>query len=624
VRKKLSQNASIGLLGTRPALVLYSVLIVLPCAVFGGLHWHQLSSDHESQLLEVPSAARSASQRLLAGIEDRLTALIESERERPFYAYQPDYYEDSVTGDIPFTQSSLVVDEAPEGIITWFSYDYLDGSDAEILLFDSHPQTEQWRQERSTMRRFLTQQLVEPSFTRRLELRWTRTDIADKETMSIRQVAINRSPQPRDTSCLRQDVALLSDGGEEVEVSNGNFVLLFLRDENGDPRVIAHRTVEIDAYPDPAALPDCFEALAIRTILIQGFFIDPQWLLDTLPTTVAHQVLDESQSLLLAGHTDDVVAPGDEVATFNLFDALDFQVRFDEDVALGEIKVAISTNDLKERFRAQAWRFLGVAGMMVVSLVFGMGLLVRSVRTSIDHANRTENFVAAVTHELRTPIAAVKMYGEMLRDGWISDEAKRQDYHERIVRETNRLDALVDRVLQKRKLGAENIVPEPHDLNEVVREKIDDLTLSAGTYGEDVAFELADDLPPVLVDVESLHSILVNLVENARKYAPVSPEDLEKGAEPIKVVTRLQRKKVVLEVMDRGSGIPEDQRGRVFDAFYRIGDERTRRTRGTGLGLHLVWLQTEAMRARVQAVPRPGGGTIFRITFKTLKKMPKA
>jgi signal transduction histidine kinase len=624
VRKQKSQNASVGLLGTRPALVLYSVLIVLPCAVFGGLHWHQLSADHKSQLSEVPSAARSAAQRLLAGIEDRLQDLLAKEQARPFYSYQPDFYEDSVTGDIPFSKSGLIADKAPEGIVTWFAYDYLDGPDAEIQFFDGHAETEHWRQERSTMSRFLSRRLVESSFNRRLELQWTRADIADTDTMSIRQVAINRSPLPRNTNCLRDDVALLSDGSDEVEVSHGRFVLLLLRDEIGTPRIVAHRTVEIDAYPDPNALPDCFEALAIDTILVQGFFLDPTWLLDTLPTAVANQVLDESQSLLLAGHADDAVAPGDEVASLNLFDAFDFQVGYGESVETGTIKVAINTSELKARFRAQAWRFLGVAGMMIVSLVFGMGLLVRSVRTSIEHADRTENFVAAVTHELRTPIAAVKMYGEMLRDGWISDESKRQDYHERIVRESNRLDALVDRVLQKRRLAAETTVPEPTDLNEIVRTQMPGLTLSAGTYGNDVAFELEEGLPLVLADIEALHSILVNLVENARKYAPVSRQQLEQGAEPIKVLTRLARGKVLLEVLDRGTGIPEDQKSRVFDAFYRIGDERTRRTRGTGLGLHLVMLQVQAMRGRVQALSRSGGGTIFRITFKTLKKMPKA
>src|SRR4029079_2086274 len=90
--------------------------------------------------------------------------------------------------------------------------------------------------------------------------------------------------------------------------------------------------------------------------------------------------------------------------------------------------------------------------------------------------------------------------------------------------------------------------------------------------------------------------IVTNLVENARKYAPVvlgAP-----GAEPILVVTRVLHGDVVLEVKDRGPGIPQEERTRIFEAFYRIGNEATRTARGTGLGLHLVALPRKAMGRR--------------------------
>ena len=109
--------------------------------------------------------------------------------------------------------------------------------------------------------------------------------------------------------------------------------------------------------------------------------------------------------------------------------------------------------------------------------------------------------------------------------------------------------------------------------------------------------------------------MLVNLVDNARKYAPVA-----EGEEPILISTTVDRKgRVLLEVSDRGPGIPENERSRIFDAFYRIGDERTRSARGTGLGLHLVALQARTMRARVQAMAREGGGATLRVTFRTLR-----
>jgi signal transduction histidine kinase len=116
-------------------------------------------------------------------------------------------------------------------------------------------------------------------------------------------------------------------------------------------------------------------------------------------------------------------------------------------------------------------------------------------------------------------------------------------------------------------------------------------------------------------------SILANQVENSRKYSPVkraAPDP--RRAEPIRVRTHRAKGRVHLEVADRGPGIPEAERKRVFDAFYRVGDERTRTTAGTGLGLHLVALQARAMKAKVAALPRPGGGSIFRVSFRAASR----
>ena len=146
-----------------------------------------------------------------------------------------------------------------------------------------------------------------------------------------------------------------------------------------------------------------------------------------------------------------------------------------------------------------------------------------------------------------------------------------------------------------------------------------DLEILGGRAVKDVTFDLAEGLPKVLLLPDGVHVVLQNLVENARKYAAVElGEDGEPLGEPIMVRTRLSRnRRVLLEVLDRGPGIPESDRSRVFEAFLRLGDEHTRSTKGTGLGLHLVSLQAGAMRARVRALPREGGGTVFQVVFSS-------
>jgi len=278
----------------------------------------------------------------------------------------------------------------------------------------------------------------------------------------------------------------------------------------------------------------------------------------------------------------------------------------------GQLRVSTSTKELEAAFRHQSWRFFGVAFMLTVSLSLGLVLLLRMVHRDLRQAERTENFVAAVTHELRTPLTAIRLYGEMLNDGWVPEEGKRMEYYRRILRETDRLETLVERVLTKARLSSSEMKVAPGDLNEAVRRSAASFSGHAPGDTEDHTMVLADSLPAVQVNADAVSSILTNLVENARKYA-FSEE--EAAQEPILIETRELDGKVLLEVSDRGPGIPESELPHIFQAFYRIGTEKTRTTKGTGLGLHLVAIQSEAMGGKVSAAARDGGGMTFRVAF---------
>jgi signal transduction histidine kinase len=174
---------------------------------------------------------------------------------------------------------------------------------------------------------------------------------------------------------------------------------------------------------------------------------------------------------------------------------------------------------------------------------------------------------------------------------------------------------MVERVLEKSRLSTADATPEPGDVNAVV-EGLGPSLIGSGTENpaRDVVFELAPELPPAQIVPDGVRSIVTNLVENARKYAPVDVQS--SAAEPICVATFSEAGRPTLEVRDRGPGIPREERSRIFDAFYRVGNETTRTAKGTGLGLHLAALHCEGMGAKIQALDRDGGGTVFRVTFE--------
>ncbi len=601
------------------------MLLVLPTAVLGGLLWRQLEEDHQTLMAAAPGDTADAARRLLDALEHRVRDLVDREGLRPFYHYKKSYFPPGTIGsDLAFVPSPLATGPAPEGIQAWFTYSFGSRGVPDTEIFAGGRDRDPAWPDRHAALESATVALAlhdrgENWFSRIARLGAVRVDL-----LPLPVAAVNAS-QEQDIDCMRSELHALKElQDESQDVQVFSFHLRFYREEDGTPRVVASRRVIIESNKRLRGMPSCFENLAWGMHQVQGFFIDPDWLFARLPATLANQVLDPSQEFVAAGtgpsgaqllggrSKHQAGAVGAEIRPVK---ELGLETYAPEDENFGRMRVMVDTGDLEARFRSQTLHFLGLAAMLVFSLGTGLALLLRSVRRDLEAAQRTENFVAAVTHELRTPLSAIRMHGEMLQDGWVKDDSKRQEYYRRIVRETDRLETLVERVLEKSRLSTGDARPEPGDLNEIV-EGLGPALLGTGTEqpARDVVFDLAPDLPETLIVPDGVRSIVTNLVENARKYAPVR-EDVP-GAEPIRVVTLRVDGEPALEVRDRGPGIPREEHAHIFDAFYRVGNETTRTSKGTGLGLHLVALHCRAMGARIQALDREGGGTVFRVTFR--------
>ncbi|MCK6449182.1 MAG: HAMP domain-containing histidine kinase [Planctomycetes bacterium] len=590
---------------TGPAL--YALLLVLPTLVLGWLQWRQIETEHANELASLPDEADDAARRLREALRERLERLLKDEDDRAFHQYGSKYCPDeSCTTGVLMVPSPLVRDTRPRGVLGWFVFDIAHGSEAPHETFYGG---ESRMEEEVKLQRDIDEALGR--FTARTAdegglRRATRMDSFYEVTVPLGLVAAHRLPNA-DAKCLEDAEERFGDLTVPLTVSP--FHVQFYV-EDGVPRIIATRRVLMDPNANVSRVDVCVAPLSKGFGLVQGFFIDPGWIFEELPRSLAERVLGRSQQFVPAG----VACCGNDEAyhaAVRPVADLDLETNLASDQDFGAVQIVVDTKETDARFESQRLRFLLLAAMLAVSLGTGMILLLRSVERELEQAARTENFVAAVTHELRTPLSAIRLHGEMLLDGWAKDEAKQREYYRRIVRETERLSTMVERVLEKSKLTAGTIKVAPGDLNRSVRAAEVPLVNARDGERSDLIFELADELPEVELSHEGVLSIVVNLVENARKYAPIDWS--APAPEPYRVITRREGSDVLLEVADRGPGVPEAEREKIFEAFYRVGDEKTRKTRGTGLGLHLVALHARAMKGSIGVFDRPGGGSIFRL-----------
>lgn len=251
---------------------------------------------------------------------------------------------------------------------------------------------------------------------------------------------------------------------------------------------------------------------------------------------------------------------------------------------------------------------------LVIAVVFGAGFLAlyRLGLGQLRLARQQQDFVSAVSHELKTPLTSIRMYGEMLREGWVDADRKKQ-YYEFIHDESERLTRLISNVLHLARItrGAPQI-----DLQQVSVDALVDLIRSkiAG-HVERAGFEFDIDLDDavrgrtLLLDDDCFSQIVINLADNAIKFSrDAVRKRIELRVKPGTGET------VVIALRDYGPGIPRDQLKKIFRMFYRTESELTRETVGTGIGLAIVHQLTRAMGGSVDAVNRDPGAE-FRLSF---------
>jgi len=352
---------------------------------------------------------------------------------------------------------------------------------------------------------------------------------------------------------------------------------------------------------------------------IQGFVVDQGELLQQLIAPMSGTSLGQLASLTVSYQGQEIFSrpPAETHGSASLALRPLYSATFE--APLDTVELAFRVGPLPRSGGAVVVDALALA--LVLVLLVGHYGLYRLGLQQIDLAVQRSDFVSAVSHELKTPLTAIRMYGEMLRAGWVQDEARRQAYYDFIFFESERLSRLIANVLHLARLTNHDAPLELkeytlHCLLEVVRSKVSTQADAAGfTLRFPVAGEVQDlAAASVLVDEDAFVQIFINLVDNALKFsasAEVKCVDIglrRHAAQP---------QQAVLFVRDYGPGIARDQMQRIFQLFYRAEDELTRQTKGTGIGLALVQVLATKMHATVHLHNRHPGAE-FQLILPTV------
>lgn len=260
--------------------------------------------------------------------------------------------------------------------------------------------------------------------------------------------------------------------------------------------------------------------------------------------------------------------------------------------------------------KARARRFseTGLVALMMATIVVGLGFLGYAVNKERRANQLKSDFIANVSHELKTPLSLIRMFGELLSLGKLKSPEKGKEYADIITREAERLSHLIDNVLDLSRIERGKAAYEfkPGDLGEVVVRAVDVYRHRLDREGVTLSTAIEGQIPESLLDENGMTLVVLNLIDNAVKY----------GGEQVEVVVRLQHAAgtLKLSVGDNGPGIARDEQKRIFDRFYRARSARDKRARGSGIGLALVKHIAEAHGGRVAVESEPGHGATFTVT----------
>jgi signal transduction histidine kinase len=348
---------------------------------------------------------------------------------------------------------------------------------------------------------------------------------------------------------------------------------------------------------------------------IQGALIEQQPFLQGVIQSAFNETALSRMSDLVVAYRGDVLsaftgeaAGGYLSSTGELSGALLYQTRLSAPLNAVELIFSVKHLPIGPGGELISW----LAAILVLVLCGGFLLMYRLGVGQIKLARQQQDFVSAVSHELKTPLTSIRMYGEILREGWAPEDKKRT-YYDYILDESERLSRLISNVLQLSRMTRNDLQVDLKPVS--VAELMDGIRSRVAAQIERAGFEFnhaCEDTAAravIRIDADGFTQIIINLVDNALKFSARATR------RAIDLTCRLEPGgRVLFSVRDYGPGIPGNQMKKIFRLFYRPENELTRETVGTGIGLALVHQLAHTMHGTVKVVDAAPGAE-FRVSF---------
>ena len=250
---------------------------------------------------------------------------------------------------------------------------------------------------------------------------------------------------------------------------------------------------------------------------------------------------------------------------------------------------------------------IGFASLVIGIITLGIFIIYRDIRREEELSKMKSEFISNVSHELKTPIAAIRMLADNLRESRIESEARRMEYYQLISKEGARLSHLIENILDFSRIEERRKAfrLERHDLSQIVSDTVCQFKSLVEERAQTISIDVTEALPEVLVDPDAIALAVFNLLDNAVKY---SERDT-----PICVRVRRSDNSLCIEVEDHGVGISKVDREKIFEKFYRVHDNEGKKIPGSGIGLTLVREIAQAHNGQASVHSQLGVGSTFQI-----------